>query len=533
MAANHPSVTPARAAAAVVGGFVFASGLIFARSAGFEYDDSYIWFRYVENVAQGHGAAFNPGERHEGFSSVGWLVLGGAARALIEIDTRVLLKLLGAITYVSAVWVLVVVAARRAAEAAAGAWLAVVVPATVALFSLLVSPGPLWAVSGMETGLYALALALFVASCGGGKGPWLTSLAFALAFLSRIEALIFLPLPIAVDLLVRRRERDGAHGLSFSVLRRRAGERAGWWLRYATGSLAAVGGVTACRYLYFGDVVPATVRFKAPTSPAGNLAVGFDYLADFALTYPAVTVLLFASALLILATRKSPTAVAAGLVIGGKLGFIVWVGGDWMGSHRFVAPIVPLIGVLVALTIREAVSLPRRRAWLALAILLVAAALPSAWESYRRAWAWDGMGVSLREVNASIGFTLEQLTLPDELIAVGDVGVIPYYARRRIVDLHGLMDPYLVAYADNFSVEGHTDIDVEYVLAKDPVCFVIVASGPYRTLAGSRGGYPLYDKILAHRRFQREFSFLAERQLVEAYFYQIWCRQPVLGRLDP
>jgi arabinofuranosyltransferase len=516
----------------VISTFLVASGLIFARSAGFEYDDSYIWFRYVENVARGHGASFNPGERHEGFSSVAWLLLGGATRALIEIDTRILLKLLGALAYASAVCVLICVAARAAARGGRTGWPGAVAAASVALFSLLIAAGPLWAVSGMETGLYALALALFVAAASGGGRSWLVSLAFALAFVSRIEALIFLPLPIAVDLLLWTR-RDGASGrVALAELRGRMRERAGWWLRYGAGAAATVAAVTFLRYQYFGDFVPATVRFKAPTSIASSVPAGYDYLAQFVVEFPPVPILLFASAALVLAARRSRAAVAASLVVLGKLGFILWVGGDWMGFHRFVAPVVPLMGLVIALAIAQAGTQRRGSVWMILAGLFVTATFPWAWASYQRGWAWDGMGVSLREVNASIGLTLEEWTQPEEVIAVGDVGVIPYYAKRRIVDLHGLMDRYLVSYAGSFSVEGHADIDVDYVLSKDPACFVIIASGPFRTPAGKTGAYPLYDKILAHWRFRAGFSFVAERALVDAYFYQIWCNRTVLGRLS-
>ena len=38
-------------------------------------DDDFITYRYARNLIEGHGLVFNPGERVEGFSAPGWLLL--------------------------------------------------------------------------------------------------------------------------------------------------------------------------------------------------------------------------------------------------------------------------------------------------------------------------------------------------------------------------------------------------------------------------------------------------------------------------
>jgi hypothetical protein len=38
-------------------------------------DDAYIGLRYIDNLLQGHGVVFNPGERVEGVTNIGWLLL--------------------------------------------------------------------------------------------------------------------------------------------------------------------------------------------------------------------------------------------------------------------------------------------------------------------------------------------------------------------------------------------------------------------------------------------------------------------------
>ena len=38
-------------------------------------DDAYISFRYADNLVNGHGLVFNPGERVEGITNLLWTVL--------------------------------------------------------------------------------------------------------------------------------------------------------------------------------------------------------------------------------------------------------------------------------------------------------------------------------------------------------------------------------------------------------------------------------------------------------------------------
>ena len=50
---------------------ILLGGLALAYRADF-VDDSYIFLRYAQNIAEGHGPVFNIGERVEGYSSALW-----------------------------------------------------------------------------------------------------------------------------------------------------------------------------------------------------------------------------------------------------------------------------------------------------------------------------------------------------------------------------------------------------------------------------------------------------------------------------
>jgi hypothetical protein len=90
-----------------------AAGLL--HFVNFAFDDAFISFRYAENLVEGRGLVFNPGERVEGFSNPLWTllltlpVLLGADR--FELGLLACAKLMGA----CATLVTVVVVARTTA----------------------------------------------------------------------------------------------------------------------------------------------------------------------------------------------------------------------------------------------------------------------------------------------------------------------------------------------------------------------------------------------------------------------------------
>jgi hypothetical protein len=261
---------------------------------------------------------------------------------------------------------------------------------------------------------------------------------------------------------------------------------------------------------------------------------GFLYLKGFATDFPAFTMLLVGSCVVVLVKRSHPVPVATASVLAVQALFLVWVGGDWMGWYRFIAPFVPLMAALVGFAVVETVKTQRswRRDLPAMTmVLLVVLTVPPARRTYGTAWEHDGMGALLRDVNVKVAGSLRTLTAPHDLVAVGDAGVIPYSSQRSIVDLHGLLDRHLASYHHNFSVTPHSDVDVGYVLSKKPACMVIITLGRRVDPSGATGTYPLYDKLLVDPRFRDDYAWVEDRQLIPNYVYQIWCRKDGSRRL--
>ena len=106
-------------------------------------DDAYITFRYSRNLAEGHGAVFNPGERVEGYTSFLWMAIMAAAH-LVGANIVVASKIVGG--GVTLAWFAALAAAHR--------WIRGLDPlVTGSALALCGTVGlaSRWSMSGMET----------------------------------------------------------------------------------------------------------------------------------------------------------------------------------------------------------------------------------------------------------------------------------------------------------------------------------------------------------------------------------------------
>ena len=222
-------------------------------------DDSFITYRYAENLAHGQGAIFNPGERVEGYSSPSWMLLLAAAIAA-GLDPETVSKALGLISSLLLLW-LVYRALRRAGVSGAGAGLAAISLGASYVFQL-------WSVAGLETNAYAL---LFFAGLALLAEPGLTprtslpaSATLAAAALTRPEGIAFWGLGLALVALTKHPARMRSVGL------------------YLLPGLA-IGAHLLWRTSYYGNLLPNTYYAKT----GGGAALwtqGWTELRDFALT---------------------------------------------------------------------------------------------------------------------------------------------------------------------------------------------------------------------------------------------------------
>lgn len=491
---------PASALSLLLLGLALAAFLVESWVRHAQLDDAYISYRYADNLVQGQGLVYNPGERVEGITNLLWTLLVAAGLAA-GMEANVAGHVLGLASGC---------AALVAAQALAGvglarsrAWIAGLAP------WVLLSSGAfvLWATSGMETALFAAAAAGALAAQAAGRLGWASAAACA-ATLVRPEGAL-------VALVV-----FGFHlGSSW---------REGWraWRWPAAFALALLL-LTGFRVAYYGSALPNTFYAKVGGVP---LRLGVDYLLSF-LRDGAVLLLPAAAVAPLLDPRWRPAAVTC--VLGAV--YVVAVGGDVFPQGRFLVPLLPL---LAALALRGVVATYEAHRY---AGLLLAPSIPAAicWQVFGRvpaavvfylalllfAWLgaialgrrwilpaaaavlsglaatsllagsgadWEELQRSFREskrvadlkrartkfgVLERMGFMRAQTLLaraePVRLVAAGAIGSFGYYSRLPIVDIYGIVDPEIARSEAPLPegavlLPGHQRSDVDRVFALEP-----------------------------------------------------------------
>jgi hypothetical protein len=361
-------------------------------------DDAYIQFRYADNLAEGHGPVFNPGERLEGASGGLWIAVLAIACAVTGTGPAIAGRLLSLAAGALATWS--AAALGQAAGGARGAGAAALVWAAL--------PTPvLYAATGLETAAFAAALL----AVGAG-----------IAFERRLAA------SLSGALIAALRPEGMVLGLAALPWWRRSGHTG----RLALGALLGAGaGIAVARLLYYGLPVPRPAIVKGLSAPAG-ITSGLVYLGEALLEWwPLLT------AVPILIRRRSSIAPVLSATLTWTV-LVVTRGGDWMPGGRYL---LPLLALLVAGT---AALAPGRRARLA-----VAAAV--AWGLVQLAplerpsrsplgGAWRAMAEHRVQSRwwESLGAWLRRSMPPGARLAAGPVGALPYAAGLPTFDMYGL-----------------------------------------------------------------------------------------------
>jgi len=203
-----------------------------------------------------------------------------------------------------------------------------------ALFLATLPAMGLWSTSGLETMPTALLVFLVYERllCAARPRTVGASLAAGLLVLIRADGAVWLGLALA-----------GAAGVA--VLERR-GEL--WRAILFAGGAAALVVVahTAWRFSYYGDWLPNTARVKAGFSTA-RLVRGAQYAATFLLMPPSIALVL-GLGLLRWKPGTRDVRIPCAVVIGGSLGYSIWVGGDFMPFGRFLFNAVPFLVLVFA-----------------------------------------------------------------------------------------------------------------------------------------------------------------------------------------
>ncbi|MFH1688376.1 MAG: hypothetical protein ABIE70_12765 [bacterium] len=312
-----------------------------ARSLWFVQDDAYISYRFVANYLNGHGLVYNVGERIEGFTNFGWVILmalfGHGGDLFIPLSQWLGLLCGGGVI------VTTYLLARQALGRSSLVW-----PALAAYLMAANQSLAYWSPAGLETAAFALMSMLSL---------WL--------YLRRSRLLIWTIL-MAVWL-----RPEGALMVGLLILMELIQTRSLPRFSLTCGAIALVASLpfVAFKTAYFGSILPNP--FFAKTGLHWDqLSSGIEYAGRFWWHYGFAGLGVVGGGLLY---RRWPEGMrTVWLMVVVYSIYIVVVGGDVLKVHRFFLPIAGLVALLSVAVLQTVLSwVPRSARYLALTLVAV------------------------------------------------------------------------------------------------------------------------------------------------------------------
>ncbi len=510
-----------------------AAGVLVAHSLTYNFvtDDAYISFVFSRNLAEHGQLTFNLGHPVEGYTNFLWTFLI-ALGMLVGVDPELSSRVLGLACGLATLFVVMRLTDRALGRRSA--WSAVP-PLLLACSSGFAC----WTSGGLETQLFTLLVVIaidgVVEAVQRPSAIVRAGVALALSAMTRPEGLLVagvLGLVQLSTILTTYCAYRKWPGMAADLLG--AGLFLGLWAPWFYW-----------RYRYYGYLWPNTYYVKAAGAWAGpKLAQemytnGVHYLWVWLIQTRLLFALPFAAVGMVVGRVRTPRFVLAAACIAltaTYLPYVVTVGGDFMGLHRFIMPMFVIAAVTVTLGLEFLVQLaPRATAVGAvLGTLLVAGFAITQYQLTRESLRWGNFDndrgidtpaflIVYTEDRAAIGRATEPCFTPGDFSIVGGAGAQPYYGRMQGIDVFGLVSERIAHEENRIRARaGHTKFGSEPLLAEyDPTfvfsCYQIHAKPDPQPQLGCAGfwlarGYELVTmRIPGMRQIGEYYTFLAKK----------------------
>jgi hypothetical protein len=481
------------------------SAVIDGRRVFWLQDDMMISMRYAQNLANGDGLVFNPGgERVEGYSNGGWVLVMAAVHLLPLPSTLTSLAVLAVNVTLSVVvlWLALQLMQRLVPQ------VGMAVPAAL-LALALINDLFRWTVIGLEIPLQTalfLWLLLRVMDEAEGERPKVTTfLAAGLLGIVRVDGVVLAGLLCLLAFLLatspskRSPASEDATSSIVSTWSSPARRRVLW----LSGLVLALPLLqVAFRLAYYGYPLPNTYYLKL-AEYGERWWPGVVYAGRFLRLYGIVWLVALAG-VIASGDRRARALWLLGLPL---LAYAVYAGGDDFGGSRFLAAWLPVLLALAFLT-------PYWFGWQARPLayglsLLTVLAATVALARYRF---WAGPGDEW--VMAKAGLALRQSTLPQTTIGAFWAGTLPYFAERPVVDMLGKNDEQVARLPARPGSHhpGHNKFDYRYslgVLRPDLLVSALaleVAADPEQLAGMMEGDFAYAGRLFADETFQAEYA---------------------------
>lgn len=454
--------------------FLFVCLFIFIRHAIYlncVAEDSYITFRFAQNLAHGYGFVWNIGEPPvEGYTNFLWVIIcAGIFKSGLDLPftSQVLGVIFGCLSIFYLFKLTSCILGRTTPLC--------LIPG---LFLALCGPFASWASSGMETSLFSLLLImavyyylLFIKTLSF-KNANLSLMTMFFATLTRPEGLIipFITFCLTIFMFKGNQKTLKRYLLSFLIF-------------FLVPFL-----VYFCwRLTYFGFLLPNT--FYAKTGGGvEQYKRGLAYLGYFSFFY---LIPLIPFLVLFLWEGKEPewrlnpnTLLLLSICLIYTI-YIIFVGGDYMAMFRFFVPIIPFIYTFIGLGIgilwtgmtkyKQIVTLGLLATCL---LATVVQSTPFEKNLFVKPPLMHGnyQGILIERWHSQrlclLGkFFDKYKSSPNESLSTNAIGAIAYFSGLKIYDVHGIVDTHIAHVKMGGlgqRLAGHEKADFMYILSKKP-----------------------------------------------------------------
>ena len=492
-----------------VAGFLLSIVGLIAHQASYWYwtsDDAFITFRYSENLANGLGAVFNPGEKVEGYTNFLWMII---LSTLYHAGANIVLtaKLLGA-----ACAILTLVLSAALTRYFQGRW---TLAAIIAPMILASTPSyAAWSVAGLETSLFTMLITLAVWRFSVEQERlsavrW-SGILLALAAMTRPEGvLIFLLLLGFSTVRAAVLGRSPSIGVARQELR--------WVLMF----LAIAAPYMAWRWSYYGYLFPNTFYVKSGRGLV-QLLGGVLYVTAGIRKHGGMLFHALALAPAIWGPLRSRAAPFAVVILGWQV-YDIYKGNDVLELFRFFVPILPIVYSMAAVALVQLYELveahlPTRGMAKALLALFVAGTVAT---NLVMSYASRDERIQLKEYQLQIRIgdaefrqyakRLMEISPGGASIALVDAGVIPYMTRWYTIDRFGLCDVH-IAHTRPRGRLGEK-FDEAYVLSRQPVFIQTKVTARMEENGQIALGWAGDAELFANERFREEYVRLEDPEL--------------------
>jgi arabinofuranosyltransferase len=457
----------------------------------FGVDDSYIFFRYAENVGDGAGFVFNRGEAAgEGFTSWVWLLLLAFCH-ILGVNLPLAAKILGVGFHLLGGLLIFLIARRIAGKNRISTLSAGLLAAAFLLNYRLIAHS----VSGMETSLYILALVGMV---------YLTTVALQLP-VDQDRWWWILSLG-TLGLFFIRPEGMAAGGISLLALgihqRRRLLRPIVWFYVFA-GLIVPLALFLILKLVIFGYPLPHSFYHKLIVIEK-EYAEAFRQCCIFLLTYWWLVILAVVTAAYSLIKHKKYLFLYYGVIFFFMVGIYLFFYPTMNYLHRFYIPYLPLLLLMIVpvtyCLVEKASSIRyfpwRCLSWFLLVGMVVVGMNLNLGISKKKVKSWSLL-VNPKVYRAKLGELMSHL--PAEVkVANTEMGVIPYYSRLTCIDMAGLTDPHIAHHGLSMDYLDRRQVDL--ILFSRDVAALSLAQWDQYTWN--------YKDIFLSQRFKGDFELI-------------------------